>query len=126
MMCAGRRAIQTLHCAVVGALIVALGPTALAEPLVTRTSLTDKSDNGTRLGAYDPYGTFANDPRIGIEHIYIPWQDVDLASLIAADRYARSAPEAYSLLRSHGPGPDPGNCCPQWTCTAASWPASTI
>jgi endoglucanase len=93
---AGRWAMQLLHCAVVGTLVLALGSTAEAESLVTRTSLTDKPDNRTRLGAYDPYGTFANDPRIGIEHVYIPWQDVNLASLNAADRYARE--RARSLL----------------------------
>jgi len=42
-----------------------------------------------RMGAYDPYGTFSGDPKISIEHIFIPWQDVNLASLSFVDQYAR-------------------------------------
>jgi beta-mannanase len=48
------------------------------------------------MGAYDPYGTFANDPKISIEHIFIPWRDANLASLSEADQYARD--RARSLL----------------------------
>jgi len=45
--------------------------------------------DGVLLGAYDPYGTFANDAKITIEHIFVPWQNINLASLNAADKYAR-------------------------------------
>lgn len=41
-----------------------------------------------RFGVYDPYGTFANDPTIGIEHVYMPWQDSDLSSLKSVDAYS--------------------------------------
>ena len=51
------------------------------------TNLTASS--GLRLGAYDPYGTFKNKDRIKIEHIYVPWRDVDLSSLDTAYQYAR-------------------------------------
>ncbi|WP_454684228.1 glycoside hydrolase family 26 protein [Ancylobacter moscoviensis] len=41
------------------------------------------------FGVYDPDGVFAGDPSVRIEHVYIPWQDADLASLTRADTYAR-------------------------------------
>lgn len=40
------------------------------------------------FGAYDPYGDFSSDKSANIEHIFLPWEDVDLASLPAADAYA--------------------------------------
>jgi beta-mannanase len=41
------------------------------------------------LGSYDPHGDFTNDPTPEIEHLFLPWLDVDLASLPLADNYAR-------------------------------------
>lgn len=41
------------------------------------------------FGVYDPYGTFANDPDVQIEHLFLPWEDLFLDSLPAADDYAR-------------------------------------
>lgn len=40
------------------------------------------------FGAYDPEGDFTDDPEVSIEHVFMPWEDVDLTTLIAADRYA--------------------------------------
>jgi beta-mannanase len=42
------------------------------------------------LGAYDPHGDFTNDPTPRIEHLFLPWEDIDLASLPLADEYARA------------------------------------
>lgn len=42
-----------------------------------------------KLGAYDPYGSFSKDRRLSIEHVYMPWRDINLSSLDKADRYAR-------------------------------------
>jgi beta-mannanase len=39
-------------------------------------------------GAYDPHGDYASDPNSRIEHLFLPWEDVDLASLGIADAYA--------------------------------------
>src|SRR5215467_1102165 len=62
---------------------------ASAGPLSGESPFTKgRVSEGILMGAYDPYGTFANDAKISIEHIYIPWQDVNLASLNAADKYA--------------------------------------
>jgi beta-mannanase len=39
-------------------------------------------------GAYDPPGNFTNDKFPRIEHLFLPWEDVDLAFLSQADAYA--------------------------------------
>jgi beta-mannanase len=49
-------------------------------PVITSTSL--------QFGAYDPHGDFRNDKNSSIEHIFLPWEDVDLSTLDTADRYA--------------------------------------
>ncbi len=53
------------------------------------------------FGAYDPWGDFANDPNVKIEALFLPWQDVDLTTLRAADDYARQ--RGRSLLISVEP-----------------------
>ena len=40
------------------------------------------------FGVYDPDGNFENDPGVQIEHLFLPWEDVFLPSLIDADTYA--------------------------------------
>lgn len=40
-------------------------------------------------GAYDPHGDYTNDANSKIEHIFLPWEDVDLATLSVADDYAK-------------------------------------
>ncbi len=42
------------------------------------------------FGAYDPGGDFSSDPRVEIEHVFLPWEDIDLESLPAADAYAQA------------------------------------
>lgn len=39
-------------------------------------------------GAYDPQGDYKNDRDVVIEHIFLPWEDVYLPSLVDADSYA--------------------------------------
>jgi beta-mannanase len=41
------------------------------------------------FGAYDPHGDFTEDPNSRIEHLFLPWEDVDLSSLAIADEYAQ-------------------------------------
>lgn len=43
---------------------------------------------GLAIGAYDPHGDFTNDAHVAIEHLFMPWEDVELASLNEADSYA--------------------------------------
>jgi beta-mannanase len=40
------------------------------------------------IGVYDPEGAFGSASNVGIEHVFIPWVDVELGSLGAADAYA--------------------------------------
>lgn len=44
--------------------------------------------DGLVFGAYDPNGNFVEDPNSTIEHLFLPWEDVDLSSLASADAYA--------------------------------------
>lgn len=41
------------------------------------------------FGAYDPDGYFSEDAQVSIEHLFLPWEDVFLPSLVDADEYAR-------------------------------------
>jgi endoglucanase len=43
---------------------------------------------GITLGAYDPHGDFKNYSGVRIEHVFMPWQDVELSALYTADSYA--------------------------------------
>lgn len=44
--------------------------------------------DGPKLGCYDPYGDFSDENRIVTEHLFLPWEDVELSFLPAADDYA--------------------------------------
>lgn len=44
---------------------------------------------GAEMGVYDPHAAYSDDSNIGIESIYLPWEDVDLASLSNAKNYAQ-------------------------------------
>lgn len=48
-------------------------------------------------GAYDPEGYYRDDPVPVIEHLFLPWQDVFLPSLDAADAYARERNRALLI-----------------------------
>ncbi|WP_293681275.1 hypothetical protein [uncultured Phenylobacterium sp.] len=41
-----------------------------------------------KLGAYDPYSDFQDERAIATEHLFLPWEDVDLTPLPDADAYA--------------------------------------
>ncbi|MDR0780162.1 MAG: hypothetical protein LBF16_05635 [Pseudomonadales bacterium] len=49
-------------------------------PIVTGASML--------FGVYDPHGDFNDDTGPSIEHIFLPWEDVDLGTLTTADNYA--------------------------------------
>lgn len=44
---------------------------------------------GIELSAYDPHGDFSADANVGVEHLFLPWEDIDLSTLAIADAYAR-------------------------------------
>lgn len=47
------------------------------------------SASGPAFGTYDPSGAFGADKTVGIEHLFLPWEDVDLATLKDAETYAQ-------------------------------------
>lgn len=49
------------------------------------------------LGVYDPSGKFASTNGVAIEHVFMPWLDVDLKSLAGADEYAAKRGRALML-----------------------------
>ena len=49
------------------------------------------------FGVYDPDGQFSNDRDVDIEHVFLPWEDVDLTSLIDADKYAAARDRALLI-----------------------------
>ncbi len=59
-----------------------------------RNLLMDKRpiihDDGPKFGAYDPYGDFSEEKKLSTEHLFLPWEDVELEGLGEADAYARA------------------------------------
>ncbi len=64
-------------CAAFIAAVVFLAPSAAAAP-----------PGDMPFGAYDPDGVFSDDTGLQIEHLFLPWEDVFLGTLIEADGYA--------------------------------------
>jgi beta-mannanase len=73
----------------------------LAALLMTATISPGAAENGIvpdgrpvagsdpwKLGVYDPNGDFTNDAIPAIEHLFLPWEDVELSTLAIADDYA--------------------------------------
>lgn len=82
--------------AAAGAAAVLLGPARSdAQQLIAgRDLMKDKRPirhpGGSAFGCYDPYGDFSEDKGLATEHLFLPWEDVELGSLGAADDYARA------------------------------------
>lgn len=57
-----------------------------ATSIVDKRPLTDASS--IAVGAYDPHGDFSADRNVAYEHLFLPWEDIDLSSLAVADQYA--------------------------------------
>jgi endoglucanase len=60
----------------------------LALPLASTTAVLAAPPGDLPFGVYDPEGGFSNDPDVQIEHLFLPWEDVFLESLLEADNYA--------------------------------------
>ena len=65
---------------------------AYAEDTTMTASANDKRPiihpNGVKFGAYDPHGDFSLQQGVDTEGLFLPWEDVDLETLRAADDYA--------------------------------------
>jgi endoglucanase len=66
----------------------ATGLAALLSALVLATVTSAAPPGPMPFGVYDPEGTFINDTEVSIEHVCLPWEDVNLNSLLEADAYA--------------------------------------
>jgi len=62
-----------------GSRALAAGPLAKRHPVV---------NNRFPFGAYDPHGDFKDVRGLSIEHLFLPWLDVDLSTLPIADACA--------------------------------------
>lgn len=49
------------------------------------------------FGAYDPPGFFTDRSGVSVEHLFLPWEDVELESLLLADQYARERDRSVLL-----------------------------
>ena len=76
---------------------------SIKRPIVTPDSIT--------FGAYDPHGDFDEPSSSRIEHLFLPWEDVDLSTLTLADDYAQA--RGRSLLISV----EPWSWSPDWRLT---------
>ena len=79
--------------AVSGAVLAASLPRGIGTQEQDKTGVVaDKrpvvGPNSIGVGAYDPHGDFSSDPNVKFEHLFLPWEDVDLSSLAKADDYA--------------------------------------
>ncbi|MCC2612098.1 glycoside hydrolase family 26 protein [Neorhizobium sp. Rsf11] len=77
---------------------------SIKRPIVTPESII--------LGAYDPHGDFAEATSSKIEHLFLPWEDVDLSTLAFADDYAQA--RGRTLLISV----EPWSWSPDWRQTS--------
>ena len=71
-----------------GGLIFASAPARAAMGLAKKYPVINNP--GVPFGAYDPHGDFKDVSGVAIEHLFLPWQDVDLSTLNVADAYARA------------------------------------
>lgn len=49
------------------------------------------------FGVYDPMGQFEDNGEVTIEHIFLPWEDVSLDTLVVADNYAMERDRALLI-----------------------------
>jgi beta-mannanase len=83
----GRKSGLSILAAFVGAVMV-VGPSS-SQDNAHQDGRPIKPPNGLALGVYDPHGEFGDDKDVSIEHVFLPWEDVDLSMLAAASSYAR-------------------------------------
>lgn len=67
---------------------LAVLPFAVATLMLAPSGAVASPPGPIPFGVYDPTGDYEQDDQVSIEHIFLPWADVDLRSLRAADAYA--------------------------------------
>ncbi|GLS39404.1 glycosyl hydrolase family 5 [Mesorhizobium tianshanense] len=86
-------ALSLVTLALSGAVLAASQPRGIpAADAQTANQVTDKrpviTEASIDFGAYDPHGDFGSDANVKIEHLFLPWEDVELSTLSIADEYA--------------------------------------
>ncbi|WP_032490813.1 glycoside hydrolase family 26 protein [Sinorhizobium fredii] len=74
--------------------------TVQKRPILTKESID--------FGAYDPHGDFAEPSASRIEHLFLPWEDVDLTTLNIADDYAHARGRTLMITI------EPWSWSPEW------------
>lgn len=119
-----RRTLAVIALSCAGLMLNGVGLAANKRPLgvpnensATATMPSDKrpviTPTSVGFGAYDPHGDFGNDPNSKIEHLFLPWEDVDLRTLELADDYAQK--RGRSLLVTV----EPWSWSPNWRLTSS-------
>ncbi|MBB4231592.1 glycoside hydrolase family 26 protein [Rhizobium mongolense] len=87
-------AIALLLSVAAGPATPSLAQDAAGVPAPLSRSIVDKRPvlhaDGIKFGAYDPHGDFTSQQGVATEHLFLPWEDVDLETLEAADAYAQA------------------------------------
>lgn len=65
-----------------------LVPCMIAGLFLTTGAVFAAPPGAMPFGAYDPEGNFTADAEVSIEHVFLPWDGVDLETLRIADAYA--------------------------------------
>lgn len=68
--------------------VLAVLPFAVSSLILLTSSAFASPPGPLPFGVYDPSGDFAQDSEVSIEHIFLPWADVDIESLRSTDAYA--------------------------------------
>lgn len=73
---------------------IGISPATSAQNELVCGRLLDKRpvlhEGGAKCGCYDPYGDFSSEKKVSTEHLFLPWEDVELGGLGAADEYAQA------------------------------------
>ncbi|WEX74976.1 glycoside hydrolase family 26 protein [Sinorhizobium numidicum] len=73
-------------------------------PVLTKESID--------FGAYDPHGDFGAPSSSKIEHLFLPWEDVELSTLALADDYAKARGRSLMITI------EPWSWSPDWRLSA--------
>lgn len=99
-----------------GTVLAANMPRGIPEPnSPTMATPSDKrpvlTENSVDFGAYDPHGDFGTPGSSKIEHLFLPWEDVDLSTLTLADDYAQARGRSLMITI------EPWSWSPEWRVT---------
>lgn len=100
-------------------------PRGIPDPTASSTAITSPkrpvlTPASIDFGAYDPHGDFSEPSTSKIEHLFLPWEDVDLSTLTAADDYARARGRTLMITI------EPWSWSPEWRLSPETLLASIL